>query len=43
MPLIFSDSQLALHAETTYNTLHRMVMRIDRARFKVLTAVFLKI
>jgi hypothetical protein len=40
--LIFSDSELALHAETTNNTLHRMVMRIDHARWKVLTVVFPK-
>jgi len=40
--LIFSDSELALHAETTNITLHRMVMRTDHARLKVLTVVFLK-
>lgn len=42
MALIFSDSELALHAETTNNTLHRVVMRNDHARLKVLTMVFLK-
>lgn len=42
MALIFSDSELALHAETTNNTLHRMVMRTDHARLKVLTVVFPK-
>ena len=42
MALIFSDSELALHAETTSNTLHRKVMRIDHARLKVLTVVFPK-
>lgn len=42
MALIFSDSELALHAETTNNTLHRMVMRMNHARWKVLTVVFLK-
>lgn len=43
MALIFSDSELALCAETTNNTLHRTVMRIDHARLKVLTMVILKI
>lgn len=42
MALIFGDSELALHAEKTNNTLHRMVMRTDHARLKVFTTVFPK-